>query len=339
MPAGGISAWHPGRALALLLTGALIACAIVAGPSAAEPAPRAPNVVAACSSRVGADSVPLWLRSYDAPPAVTARAAVAIDADSGRVLFNRRMHERLAPASTTKMMTGVLAIELMGGQDRVVHSQTDSKSMEGSSVMGLWPYAALTLNDLLYGLMLPSGNDAALELARETAGSTRAFVDAMNAKARELDLDDTHFTNPHGLDSRAHYSSAHDLAQLARYAMGNERFRQIAATPSYRLPPPFDYDLYNGNSLLGAYAGVDGVKIGWTERAGWTFVASAQRDGRGVIVALLNTEDRDADAAALLDWAFGSYAWKAPAFDIAKIGRITSVLGFRPLEGWLSTCG
>jgi D-alanyl-D-alanine carboxypeptidase len=182
--------------------------------------------------------------------------------------------------------------------------------MIGSSVMGLWPAAEVTLRDLLYGLMLPSGNDAAVELARTLAPSEQAFIDMMNERVRAMGLRNTHFTNPHGLDDWEHYSSAYDMAAITRHAMRNQRFREIANTPVHHLAPPFDYDVHNGNSLLGFYPGANGVKIGWTEAAGWTFVASAWRDGREVIVSLMNSADRDADAAALLDWAFASPHWQ-----------------------------
>jgi D-alanyl-D-alanine carboxypeptidase len=131
----------------------------------------------------------------------------------------------------------------------------------------------------------------------------------MNAKAAELGLADTHFVNPHGLDNGDHYSSAYDLARLARYAMQNPEFAKIVGTQYWHLAPPSDYDLHNGNSLLATYPGADGVKIGWTDAAGWTFVASAVRDGHRLLVAVLDTQDRDADASALLDWAFANYQW------------------------------
>jgi D-alanyl-D-alanine carboxypeptidase (penicillin-binding protein 5/6) len=269
----------------------------VPGCEAGRPLPNTPL----------AASVPV--RRFDAsPPAIGARTAVVIDADSGRVLWNQRAHARRAPASTTKIMTAILALEASTGDERVV-SAIDATEMVGSSVMGLRPGLELSVRDLLYGLMLPSGNDAAVELAHFVAGSERAFVDRMNAKVDELGLVDTHFANPHGLDDPRHYSSAYDLAMMARYAMRSPAFRDLAAAQLYHLQPPADYDLQNGNSLLYTYEGADGVKIGWTGDAGWTFVASAQREGRRIIVALLDTPDRDADAAALLDWAFWSHTW------------------------------
>jgi D-alanyl-D-alanine carboxypeptidase (penicillin-binding protein 5/6) len=276
----------------------------------AAPAPFARRAVCdATPARGGSPFAPLAIER-NAAPRVTASSVAVIDAATGRVMYGRHMHERRAPASTTKIMTALLSVEAIADENAAVVSSTDASSMVDSSVMGLWPAAEVSLRDLLYGLMLPSGNDAAIELARNLAPSEQTFVDVMNERAAVMGLRDTHFTNPHGLDQPGHYSSAYDMAVLGRFAMQHPRFREIAGTPAYRFSWPFDYDVHNGNSLLGAYPGASGVKIGWTEAAGWTFVASAQRDGREVIVSLMNSADRDADAAALLDWAFASPHWQ-----------------------------
>jgi D-alanyl-D-alanine carboxypeptidase len=158
----------------------------------------------------------------------------------------------------------------------------------------------------------------------------RNFVEEMNDKAGALGLTDTNFRNPHGLDSPRHYSTAYDLALLGRYAMDSEEFRRIAGAQSYRLEPPSDYDLYNGNSLLQVYPGADGVKIGWTEEAGWTLVASAARDGRRIFVTVLDSQDRDADAAALLDWAFATHRWETISPQIGRLVALMQKLGVEP---------
>jgi D-alanyl-D-alanine carboxypeptidase len=225
------------------------------------------------------------------------------------LLYDYGGHERRAPASTTKIMTAILALENADPNMHTV-SEVDGSTMVGSSVMGLRPGVDISMNDLVYGLMLPSGNDAALEIARAVDGDRNAFVERMNRKAAELGLDNTHWANPHGLDNPDHYSSAYDLAMLARYSMQNEAFRRVVGTVDYHLAPPSDYDLRNGNSLLTKYPGADGVKIGWTNDAGWTFVASVERDGHRVFVTVLNSADRDADAAALFDWVFSTYRWE-----------------------------
>ncbi|HEY7801213.1 MAG TPA: D-alanyl-D-alanine carboxypeptidase family protein [Dehalococcoidia bacterium] len=252
--------------------------------------------------------VPMSTAPLAAPPAITAKSAVVIDGDTGRVLYDLGAHDRRPPASVTKIMTALLTIE-HGDLGRTVVSDVDATTMVGSSVMGLRPGVPITIEDLLYGLMLPSGNDAAVLLAENVDGSVPAFVAEMNKKAKELGLKDTHFANPHGLDDPNHYSSAYDLARLARYAMQEPEFAKIVSTQDWHLAPPSDYDLHNGNSLLETYPGADGVKIGWTDNAGWTLVASAQRDGHRLYVTVLDSTDRDADATALFDWAFSGYSW------------------------------
>jgi D-alanyl-D-alanine carboxypeptidase (penicillin-binding protein 5/6) len=274
------------------------------------------------------------------PPPISAKAAVVIDGDTGRVLYDLNAHERRAPASTTKIMTALLAIRDGGDLDRTVISDVDGSQMPDSSIMGLKPGFPISMRDLLYGLMLPSGNDAAIVLAEQVAGSTPAFVDLMNRTAAELGLRDTHFVNPHGLDDVHHYSSAYDLARLGRVAMQDPVFAQIAGTREWHLSPPWDYDLHNGNTLLGGYPGADGVKIGWTDWAGWTLVASAQRDGHRLFVTVLDSEDRNADASALFDWAFASYEWMPLSPRAITAARLARTLGLGDaLARSIAMCG
>ena len=249
------------------------------------------------------------LASDQPAPPVTAAAAIVMDAETGRVLYDLRAHDAMRPASTTKIMTAILALQQLPDLSRVIVSDIDAQTLEGSSVMGLRPGVPISVQDLLFGLMLPSGNDAAIELAKAVDGDEGRFVQRMNSLAQALDLRETHFANPHGLDAPDHYMSAFDLAKLADFAMANPAFAQIVGTRDYHLAPPSDYDLYNGNSMLKSYPGADGVKIGWTEAAGWTLVASATRDGHRVLAVVLNSTDRDADASSLLDWAYRSYRW------------------------------
>jgi D-alanyl-D-alanine carboxypeptidase len=195
------------------------------------------------------------------------------------------------------------------------------------------------MRDLLYGLMLPSGNDAALEIAKNTWGTVPAFVDRMNAKAPELGLANTHFVNPHGLDGREHYSSAYDLAMLGRYGMANPAFREVANARVHRLGPPADYNVYNGNSLPDVYAGAEGVKIGWTNRARWTLVTSATRNGHTLYATVLGSENRDADAAALFDWAFASHEWRPLGTRLTAVMRLAHGLGVdEPISRLVGTC-
>ena len=315
--------------LGMAAAAALLVAAFLAPAGASHAAPG--TSFASCASVGGtsdsiASEIPLIATQAGPAPAITAQAAVVLDGTTGRVLYDMGAHQRRAPASTTKIMTALLAIE-HGGLDDTVVSDVDATTMIGSSVMGLRPGVPITVRDLLYGLMLPSGNDAAVVLAEHDGGSVAAFVDEMNRKAQELGLQDTHFANPHGLDSPDHYSSAYDLARLARVAMANPTFAQIVGTQWWHLAPPSDYDLHNGNSMLQTYPGADGVKIGWTEAAGWTLVASATRDGHRLFAVVLNSTDRDADASALLDWAFGSYRWIQLAPQTVQPLRLAERLG------------
>jgi D-alanyl-D-alanine carboxypeptidase (penicillin-binding protein 5/6) len=308
---------------AIAVIGAQVSLLGAGGPAPAAAAPAGCGALAwAASERIQP------VRNADAPPPppVTAAAAVVIDGESGRVLYDLNAHERRAPASTTKIMTAIIALENVS-EDMWVVSDTNGNEMAGSSIMGLRRGMYIQMRDLLYGLMLPSGNDAAIEIAKNTWGTEARFVEKMNEKAAELGLRNTHFENPHGLDRREHYSTAYDLAMIGRYAMRNEEFRRIVASRVYELPRPIGYVLQNGNTLLSKYPGADGLKIGWTERAGWTLVASATRDGHRVFVTVLDSQDRDADASALLEWAFTAHQWKPVRSHIDVVMRIMRGIG------------
>jgi D-alanyl-D-alanine carboxypeptidase len=266
------------------------------GPQVVVPAPWAPP------------PAPLGI----APPDVSAAAAVVVDEASGEVLYGKRADDRLAPASLTKIATAVLALE-EGDLDATVDVDVDSRVMRNSTVMGLLPGDRFTLRDLLYGMMLPSGNDAALAVGRAVAGSDAAFVREMNALARRLDLRDTSFANPHGLGAREHFMSARDLAMLSRYAMTLPAFREVVGASSWTASGSRAIGLSNINTFLYAYPGADGLKTGYTRRAGPTLAASAVRGGHRVFVVLLNAPARESDAAALMDWAFAAHAWPAAA--------------------------
>ncbi|MYB41229.1 MAG: SH3 domain-containing protein [Chloroflexi bacterium] len=241
-------------------------------------------------------------------PTISAEAAVVIDAGSGAVLFDKDARESYAPASLTKIATAILAIEGsdLGGW---VENDVDSRVMYDSSLMGLLPGDCFTVADLLYGLMLPSGNDAALALGRHLSGSDEEFVDALNTLLHRLGLDDSEFANPHGLDEAGHHASAYDLAMLARYGMTLPEFASIVGETYWTARGSRDLSMRNGNYLLGSYADADGVKTGFTEDAGLTLVASATRDDRRLFVVLLNAPNRFEEARWLLDWAFEEHLW------------------------------
>ncbi len=295
-------------ALALGIVTAGLAAAGFSGRPAAQPVHAASPACPAPADPVAIpDALPVNPRALPLP-SVSARSFAVIDGASGELLYGNNEHLRLPPASTTKIVTALVTLRHQADLDQVVGIDVDSRRMAGSSVMGLQPGMMLSVRDLLYGLMLPSGNDAAIALAQHVGGSVPTFVAMMNEEVARLGLADTHFTNPHGLDSFGHYSSAFDLAMLARAAMSDARFAQIVSAQRYRVAST-GWDLYNGNTLLATYPGTDGVKIGWTDDAAETSVVSAVRDGHRVFVAVLGSKDRAADARALLDWAFTNYSW------------------------------
>ena len=250
-----------------------------------------------------------WPVSGTLPPHVSARAAVVIDADSGAVLMDKNAHQPLPPASLTKILTALVALQNVDLKHRVVARFSLDELDPDGTAMGLRPGDELTIEDLLYGLMLPSGNDAALVLARAVAGNESAFVGMMNRAAGVNGLRATHFVNTHGLDAPGHLTSAYDIAQVARLAMRDPRFARIVGAGSWTVRGERTYTVYNRNPLLRSYRGADGVKTGWTEDAGSTIVASATRNGHRLLVALLDTDDRVGESAALLDWAFTGFRW------------------------------
>ena len=244
-------------------------------------------------------------------PQIGSSAAVIIDGDSGAVLFDKNANTPRPPASLTKIATAILAVEgteVSAG----VTVDVDGPGMAAlnqSSIMGLRPGDCYSMRDLLYGLMLPSGNDAAIAIAKYEAGTEAAFVKQMNTLVRRLGLSSTTFTDPHGLGSSQHRSSAYDLAMMARYGMTLPLFREVVGTPLRTTAGSRSLSLYNTNSLLSRYPGADGVKTGYTEEAGRTIVVSAVRNGHRVFVAILDDQNREDSATALLDWVFQNYQW------------------------------
>jgi D-alanyl-D-alanine carboxypeptidase len=245
-----------------------------------------------------------------APPPVTASEVAVVDDASGLLLYGASSHAHEAPASTTKIATAIVTLEHADSLDSSVRVTVNGLAMaqaDGSSIMGLSPGQQLTLRTLLDGLLLPSGNDAAEQLAITVGESRTEFVGWMNSLATdELGLQDTHFVNPSGLDAAGHYSSAYDLAQLARRAMREDVFRQIVASPEIVAQ---GLDLVGHNPLIGTYPGADGVKTGTTDLAGKVLVGSATRGGHRVFAVVMHSDDIGADTGAFLDWAFQSFTW------------------------------
>ena len=223
---------------------------------------------------------------------VNAEAAVVMDADSGRLLYAQNPDKRLANASTTKIMTALLTLE-QPDQDRYFTVDSDAIQVEGTT-MGLQPGDSVTLHQLVAGMLLPSGNDAANAAAVEIAGSEEAFVRLMNQRAAELGLENTQYRNPSGLDADGHYSSARDLATLAAHALENEDFADIVSKQEIRMAfgnPPYNRSLYTTNKLLERYPYAIGVKTGYTDDAGLCLVTAAEKDGTRLIIVTLNGKD------------------------------------------------
>jgi serine-type D-Ala-D-Ala carboxypeptidase (penicillin-binding protein 5/6) len=245
----------------------------------------------------------------DPPPHVTAAHVAVLDEASGNLLFAQDAFARVAPASITKIATTIVALE-RGPDLSTVYTTTVSATAlvacDGSSVMGLEPADHVKLETLLFGMMLPSGNDAAEQIAVSLAGSREKYVAWMNEEVAALHLRDTHFVTPSGMDADEHYSSAYDMALLGRYAMRNADFRRLAATARF---VGDDYYMHTLNPLLASYAGADGVKIGYTPIAGRTIVASASRSGHRVYVSLMGSRNLNADSIMLFDWVWKNFRW------------------------------
>ncbi len=239
---------------------------------------------------------------------VSARGAVLMEAESGNVVFGQNEHARLSMASTTKIMTALVALERMP-LDTVITVTEQSVGVEGSSIY-LMVGEMLTLEDLLFALMLESANDAAETIAVAVAGDVPSFAALMNEKASELGLVDTQFQNPHGLDAEGHYTTAKELALLTRAALGNAEFRRICATERHTIPL-HNTDgvrlLLNHNRLLSSYDGCIGVKTGFTKKTGRCLVSAAERDGVRLIAVTLGAPDDWRDHTAMLDYGFEVY--------------------------------
>ena len=244
-------------------------------------------------------------------PFITGTAAYLIDADTGRVLYTLNSTQQLPIASTTKIMTAIVTIENANLDQGVTVQQSDLDQVPpDASTAGLVVGDYFRLRTLLYGLLLPSGTDASIVIARTVAGSTANFVAMMNGKAQLLHLTHTHFSSPHGYSGVDHYSSAADMVTLANYAMRNPLFAQIVGQGTYDVRPSqytHAYHWENTNTLLTTYQGADGVKTGWTNDAGVCLVFSARRNGHHLIGAELQAPSYDAvfaDGAKLLDLGF-----------------------------------
>lgn len=266
-----------------------------------------PTLIESEAAETPVSSRTLEMINADRPPEVMAKAALLMDATTGQVIYAKNPHERRAQASTTKIMTALVTLE-KGRLSDIVTAGPNVNTVE-PVIIGLEPGDQLTVEQVLYGMLLNSGNDAAVALAEHIGGSIPEFADMMNAKAAELGMKDTHFVNPHGLDEEGHYSSAYDLAILAKAALENPVFEKIVSTKEYRIEGPVRWVFTNTNRLLSDMPTADGVKTGFTDAAGRCLVSSATQRGRRAIGVVLFDENMYEDSAALLNYLFDNYDW------------------------------
>lgn len=281
----------------------------------------------AAAGSQSSDTVYMEEEGLTEPDTAEAEAALLMDMNSGRILYGKNVDEKLYPASTTKMMTGILALESgkMGDTATATYEALKSITLEDSH-MGILIGEQLTMTDLLNGMLVYSANDAANVIAVHIAGSIQSFVDMMNAKAQELGMTGTHFMNPCGVHDDNHYTTARDLATLAKYCMQNEQFREIVKTPSYHIAPTNKYSqdryLSSTNLFLGTarssyhyYKPCTGIKTGTTSQAGHCLVASAEYDGMSLVSVVLKCSDTNVKEGAysyivsknLFDFGFNNY--------------------------------
>ena len=242
-------------------------------------------------------------------PQLSALAIAAMDTRTGKILYEKNINKQMAPASTTKIMTAIIASEHFSSADLLTVPQ---EAIVGGSTMGLKPGEQLSFRSLLYGLMLNSGNDAAFTIAINYPGGYDKFISKMNEKASELGLKDTHFNNPAGFDSPTHYSSAHDLLQIGKAAMVNAKLGKVFSTKETSvtsIDKSHIHVLKNLNKLLNE-DGVIGIKTGTTEMAGESLVGLVEKNGQTLLIVVLNSDDRFGEMKSLIDWIFQNYSWK-----------------------------
>ncbi len=254
-------------------------------------------------------------------PPIRSRAGLLQDRSSGTILWAWRAEDPLPMASVTKLMTALLALESLDPEQTITVPAAAVKDLPADSArMGLQPGQQVQVRTLLYGALLPSGNDAALALAIAAAGSEQAFVAQMNARAQAWGMKATHFANPHGLDAPDHVASAQDLALLAQRALANPLIARIVATPSIDLE---GFHLKNTNELLTRFPGAYGVKTGTTDAAGQVLIAAARRPGGDALTVVMHSQDRYAETIDLLNFYFQHWVWMDAGLTRDVLNRAT----------------
>ena len=295
-----------------LWAGCLVVLPLVAGFGP----PRLVDREIAPTARVSVGELRRWAE-LRALPDVTARAYLVYDVASGQVLVGEGMDDAVPPASLTKLMTALLVLE-RGGLDELVTIAPED-IIDGAT-MGLRPGMQLSVTDLLWGLLVPSGNDAALALSRHVSGDSSTFVEVMNRRAAELGLSKTHFVNPHGLDEAGHVSSAQDLLQLTLRLWSDPLFRTMVGTGRVTVG---GRELRNTNEWLTSNRAAVGVKTGTTPAAGECLIAAVERAGRTIFVVVLGSRERYADTGRLLAATDAAFAWMpARAEELSVLNRM-----------------
>ena len=246
-------------------------------------------------------------------PVVSAEGVLAVDADSGVVLYEKDSNQKLYPASTTKIMTALVSLDYYKDDDVITIGRLNVLGQK----MKLAEGERIYFKDLFSGLLIYSANDAAEVLAENYPGGREAFIATMNQKATNMHLENTHFVNPTGLDEDNHYSTAKDMIRLSEIAMQNEKFANTVKTKELivrSIENKFVHYLTNINILLGKVDGVMGIKTGWTEEARENLVTYIQRENKKVYIALLGSQDRFGETKELIDWIYTSYDWKDLAY-------------------------
>ena len=277
-------------------------------------------VITAAGIAMPTSAQSLYYEEEQSDISVSASAAILIEADTGTVLFSKNEKEHRSIASTTKIMTTLLTLEA-GDLDKQFTVDGTAIFTEGTS-MGLKEGDIVTRRALCYGMLLPSGNDAANAAAINISGSYSAFAEEMNEKAKAIGMKDSNFVTPSGLDAKGQYSCAYDLALLTAYALENEDFREICCQKSAKVKfgnPPYERWMNNSNKLLKNYPGCIGVKTGFTDNAGRTLVSAATRNGITLIAVTLNAPDDWNDHTKLFDYGFAEVKIRKADYDISAL--------------------
>jgi len=254
-----------------------------------------------------ASNLPVLMNSLSFP-VVSAQAVYVVDLESNVVMYEKNPRGQLLPASTTKIMSAIVALENFNLNEDIVIGNQKSAGQK----MGLYEREKINIKDVLKGMLIYSGNDAADVLADNYPQGRSAFVQEMNRKAKEIGAMNTSFTNPSGLDEYGHFSTAQDLVKIAAYAMKNPIFSEIVNTRQTIVTSTdgkIKHVLSNTNSLLGVVEGVMGIKTGWTENARENLVTYIERDGHKIILATLGSQDRFGETREIINWIFSSYKW------------------------------